>query len=87
MAQLQQGDQNGGGHTSAHQESNEPSWGGHNRGFYLATRYSKVDFLCFDGSDINGWVFRCQHFFEVDQTPAEMKVKLAIINLEGMALQ
>ena len=66
MAQIQQRDQNGGGRTSVHQESNEQSQGGHNKGFYLATRHSKVDFPRFDGSDINGWVFRCQHFFEVD---------------------
>ena len=52
MAQLQQGDQNGGGHTSAHQESNEPSRGGRNMGFYFATRHSKVDFPRFDGNMI-----------------------------------
>ena len=38
------------------------------------------------GQDLNGWLFRCHHFFEVDQTPEELKVKLAAINLEGKGL-
>ena len=31
-------------------------------------------------------MFKCHHFFEVDQTPEELKVKLESINLEGRAL-
>ena len=46
-----------------------------------------MDFSRFSRSDLNGWLFRCQQFFEIDQTPVDMKVKLATINLEGRALQ
>ena len=46
-----------------------------------------MDFSRFSRSDLNGWLFRCQQFFKVDQTPVDMKVKLATINLEGRALQ
>ena len=58
-----------------------------NRSQYFSTRQSKVDFLHFNGDDLNGWLYRCQQFFEVDGTPEEAKVKLAAINLEGRALQ
>lgn len=57
------------------------------RGQYLATRQTKVDFPRFNGDDLNGWLYKCQQFFEVDATPAETMVKLAAINLEGRALQ
>ena len=58
-----------------------------NRSQYFSTRQSKVDFPHFNGDDLNGWLYRCQQFFEVDGTPEEAKVKLAAINLEGRALQ
>ena len=58
-----------------------------NRNSYFATRHTKVDFPRFAGVDLNGWLFICQHFFEVDQTPMDVRVKLAAINLEGKALQ
>lgn len=29
----------------------------------------KVDFPRLDGSDLSGWIFCCQHYFEVDETP------------------
>ena len=54
---------------------------------YFSTRQSKVDFPHFNGDDLNGWLYRCQQFFEVDGTPSEAKVKLAAINMEGRALQ
>lgn len=34
-----------------------------------------------------GWLLRCDHFFAVDLTPDEAKVRLAVINFEGRALQ
>ena len=46
-----------------------------------------MDFPHFDGNDLNGWLFRCQHFFDVDRTPTEVRVKLVAINLEGRALR
>ena len=57
------------------------------RNQYFATRQAKVDFPRFNGDDLNGWIYRCQQFFDVDGTPMESRVKLAAINLEGRALQ
>ena len=54
---------------------------------YMATRHSKVDFPKFSGTNLSGWLYHCQQFFEIDQTPEDMKMKLATINLEGRALQ
>ena len=54
---------------------------------YFATRQSKVGFPIFSGEDLTGWILRCDHFFAVDLTPEDAKVRLAIINLEGRALQ
>lgn len=49
--------------------------------------HSRVDFLKFDGSDLADWIFRSEHYFEIDETPEEAKLKIAIIHLEGDALQ
>ena len=54
---------------------------------YFATRQCKVGFPIFSGEDLQGWIMRCDHFFTVDLTPEDSKVRLAIINLEGRALQ
>ncbi|XP_042013895.1 uncharacterized protein LOC121762165 [Salvia splendens] len=54
---------------------------------YFATRQSKVGFLIFFGEDLAGWILRCDHFFTVDLTPEESKVRLVVINFEGRALQ
>ena len=81
MAQIKNdlvGEQVHGGH-----QGNFP----HGRGQYFSTRQSKVDFPRFNGEDLNGWLYKCHQFFEVDDTPPEMKVKLATINLEGRALR
>ena len=72
---------------SHHQECSEQNGANQNRNSYFTTRQAKVDFPRFDGNDLNGWLFRCQHFFDVDRTPTEVRVKLAAINLEGRALQ
>ncbi|XP_060170844.1 uncharacterized protein LOC132601798 [Lycium barbarum] len=54
---------------------------------FVNTRYSRVEFPRFNGDDMRGWICRCEQFFEVDETPEELKVKLAAINMEGRALQ
>ncbi|XP_042038066.1 uncharacterized protein LOC121783946 [Salvia splendens] len=54
---------------------------------YFATRQSKVGFPIFAGEDLAGWILRCDHFFAVDLIPEDSKVRLAVINFEGRALQ
>lgn len=39
------------------------------------------------GNDFNGWLFKCEQFFKVDEIPLDMKVKLAAMHFEGKALQ
>ena len=50
------------------------------------SRLSKIDFPHFDGEDVQGWVYSCEQFFEVDNTLKNIKVKIASIHLEGKAL-
>ena len=50
------------------------------------SRLSRVDFPKFDGSDVQGWVYKCESFFGIDGTPDHAKVRVASIHLEGKAL-
>jgi len=47
---------------------------------------AKVEFPRFDGKDVRGWIYRCEQFFEVDETPVRSRVKIAAIHLEDKAL-
>ncbi|KAL0462917.1 UNVERIFIED_CONTAM: hypothetical protein Slati_0179300 [Sesamum latifolium] len=55
--------------------------------YQIPTKCSKVEFPKFDGDDLRGWLFKCEQFFKVDDTPSDAKVKLATVHLEGRALQ
>ncbi|XP_028807352.1 uncharacterized protein LOC114762069 [Neltuma alba] len=63
----------------------------HNSGssssYSIATKQSRVEFPKFDGSDFRGWAYRARQFFEVDGTPADQRIRLLSIHLEGHALQ
>ncbi|XP_076960274.1 uncharacterized protein LOC143636597 [Bidens hawaiensis] len=50
-------------------------------------RIGKVKFPKFSGEDVEGWVYRCEHFFAMDETPDETKLRCAVVHLEGDALQ
>lgn len=51
------------------------------------TKFAKVEFPSFDGDDLRTWVYKCEQFFEVDETPSHTKVKIAAIHLQGRASQ
>lgn len=53
----------------------------------LSSRLTKIGFPMFDGTKKRKWVSRCEQFFDIDSTPAENKVKLAALHLEGKARQ
>lgn len=36
---------------------------------------------------VKEWLFRCNQFFDIDQTPESMKIKLVTMYLKGRALQ
>nr|GEY57957.1 hypothetical protein [Tanacetum cinerariifolium] len=50
-------------------------------------RIGKIDFSKFSGDDVEGWVYRCEHFFAMDETPEGMKLRYVVVHLEGDALQ
>ncbi|XP_076915407.1 uncharacterized protein LOC143574750 [Bidens hawaiensis] len=51
------------------------------------SRYGRIDFPKFNGEDVEGWLYKCDHFFEMDRTPDSSKLRIAVVNLEGPALQ
>ncbi|KAJ0935794.1 hypothetical protein HanRHA438_Chr03g0123541 [Helianthus annuus] len=50
-------------------------------------RLGKIEFPKFNGSEVEDWVCRCEHFFDVDDTPENFKVRFAPINLEGKTMK
>ncbi|GJS00938.1 putative nucleotidyltransferase, ribonuclease H [Tanacetum coccineum] len=50
-------------------------------------RIGKVEFPKFSGADVEGWIYRCEHFFAMDETPDNVKLRCAVVHLEGDALQ
>nr|GEX82296.1 hypothetical protein [Tanacetum cinerariifolium] len=50
-------------------------------------RIGKIDFPKFSGDDVEGWDYRCDHFFAMDETPEGMKLRYVVVHLEGDALQ
>lgn len=57
-----------------------------NNGNGSLSRLSKIDFPKFDGSDVQRWIYKCEQFFEVDNTCDNVKVKIVAIHLRGKAL-
>ncbi|MCI23014.1 hypothetical protein A2U01_0044192, partial [Trifolium medium] len=52
-----------------------------------AMRISKVEFPRFDGKNVRDWLYKCDQFFLLDETPGTSRVRLAFIHLDGLALQ
>ncbi|KAJ0745438.1 putative nucleotidyltransferase, Ribonuclease H [Helianthus annuus] len=52
-----------------------------------SNRLTKVEFPKFNGDDVEGWLYKCEHFFSIDDTPEKYKVRYAAVHLEGRALQ
>nr|GEY35889.1 hypothetical protein [Tanacetum cinerariifolium] len=53
----------------------------------ISLRTGNIDFPMFSGDDVEGWVYHCEHFFAMDETPEGMKLRYAVVHLEGDALQ
>lgn len=53
----------------------------------LSSRLTKVAFPMFDGSELREWIYRCEQFFSLDNTPPELKVRLASLHMTRKALQ
>ncbi|KAI4338978.1 hypothetical protein MLD38_023974 [Melastoma candidum] len=50
-------------------------------------RQGKIDFPSFDGHNVQEWIFKCERYFELDETPADMRVSVASIHLNGPAIE
>ncbi|XP_076919635.1 protein LATERAL BRANCHING OXIDOREDUCTASE 1-like [Bidens hawaiensis] len=50
-------------------------------------RIGKVNFPKFNGEDVQGWLYRGEHFFAIDETPDNLKLRHAVIHLEGDVIQ
>jgi len=50
------------------------------------SRLSRIDFPKFEGEDAQGWIYKCEQFFELDSIGENMRVKIASIHLSGRAL-
>ncbi|XP_076897480.1 uncharacterized protein LOC143550772 [Bidens hawaiensis] len=50
-------------------------------------RLGRLDFPKFNGEDVEGWLYKCDHFFSMDKTRSNLKAYFAVVNLEGPALQ
>jgi len=55
--------------------------------YVCGTRLARIDFPRFNGESVNQWIYQCENYFLIDNTPDEFKVKLAIVHLEGNTLQ
>lgn len=56
-------------------------------GYHIPTKCSTIEFPHFSGDNLRGWIYCCDQFFEVDETPPQSKVKIAAVHLDGRALQ
>nr|GFC07201.1 hypothetical protein [Tanacetum cinerariifolium] len=41
----------------------------------------------FDGEGFKDWHYHCNQFFELDETPKNMKIRIIAIHLKGRALE
>ncbi|EEF34791.1 conserved hypothetical protein [Ricinus communis] len=55
-------------------------------GYQMATRFTKIESPTFNGEDLEGWLFKCERFFQIDYTLLMARMKLASIHMEGRAL-
>ncbi|GJT37834.1 reverse transcriptase [Tanacetum coccineum] len=50
-------------------------------------RLTKLDFPKFSGDDVNGWLFRVQQFFLIDNVQEDQKIRLVSMHLYDKALE
>ncbi|KAH9733790.1 hypothetical protein KPL71_017135 [Citrus sinensis] len=77
------GNSNNGGSTSTNRGSNNNHIGKNS----VQTRFSKLNFPKFEGENPNGWIYKCDRFFNINGIVEEEKVEMVSIHLEGHALE
>ncbi|KAH7692048.1 Retrotransposon gag domain-containing protein [Dioscorea alata] len=53
----------------------------------IRPKLTKLEFPKFNADHLYDWLFKCKQFFEFDETPGGIKVKIASLHLEGASLQ
>ncbi|KAH0774413.1 hypothetical protein KY290_011550 [Solanum tuberosum] len=48
--------------------------------------WSRMEFLRFNGEDLRSWLFKIDQFFSMEGVPAEEKVGVTALQLEGEAI-
>ncbi|KAL0462682.1 UNVERIFIED_CONTAM: hypothetical protein Slati_0155800 [Sesamum latifolium] len=61
------------GDTGGESQGNRGQYAGANV-YHIPTKCSQVEFPRFNGEDLRGWIYRCEQFFDVDETPFDAKV-------------
>lgn len=51
------------------------------------TRLTKVEFPTFEENRMHEWIFKFESFFELDNTPPDLKVSMASVHLTGLAME
>lgn len=54
---------------------------------FMQPELARLEFPKFDGDHLHDWLFKCNQYYEFDETPETMKIKIASLHLEGTALQ
>jgi len=53
---------------------------------YYSLRRPKREFPVFEGNDVLKWIYKCNHYFDVEEVAGHDKLKLASYYLDGMVL-
>ncbi|CAA3022717.1 Hypothetical predicted protein [Olea europaea subsp. europaea] len=54
---------------------------------YCTIGLPTIEFPKFSGDGFDGWVYKCNEFFDLCKTPDDVKVKLASFHMDGKALR
>jgi len=59
----------------------------HSSSYSCVTHLARINFPRFSGDMVHQWAFQCKNYFLINNTPDDVHVKLAIVHMEGRALQ
>ncbi|XP_019224822.1 PREDICTED: uncharacterized protein LOC109206457 [Nicotiana attenuata] len=77
-------DDDGPSEARSHREKSPASYNHHNSNF---SRWSRMEFLRFNGEDLRSWLFKIEQFFSMEKVDTEERVEVAALQLEGEAIQ
>ena len=60
---------------------------GNSQGGGVQTRFSRLEFPCFNGENLTGWIYKVEQFFRYQGTAPNEKVVLASFHLQDDALE